>query len=273
MPEGPQCKLTSIRLHTQLSDRPLKDIIIRGGRYKKCGPPSGLPELVQALADRNVRIDRVGGKGKLIYFVLSNGSVILNTLGLSGSWTHTCQKHCDVEFVYSETKRIWFKDQLHYGTLKVTDMKGLASKLSQLGPDIVLGPSELSLELWKTMCEKHRTWQITKLLMSQNKISGIGNYLKAEILYAARIAPECTIEDIPEDALMRLHEQIVGIPNRVLLGKLKRRGSSGRYIMKVYGKKKDPGGNPVTRTKTADGRVSHWAPAIQRRFPSLPLDV
>jgi len=272
MPEGPQCKLTSIRLHTQLSGRLLQNITILGGRYNKCGPPSGLPELVHILQNEKVRIDRIGGKGKLIYFVLSNGNVILNTLGLSGGWTHICQKHCDVEFAYSDTKRIWFKDQLHYGTLKVTNMEGLTSKLSQLGPDIVLGRSELSLDHWRTICAKHKTWQVTKLLMSQNKISGIGNYLKAEILYAARIAPECTIKEIPEDALIRLHEQIVGIPNRVLTGKLRNRGDTGCYVMKVYGKKKDSRGNPVVRTKTADGRVSHWVPAVQQQFWSSSLD-
>lgn len=259
MPEGPECHYTAHRLNKSLQDKRLISIKVLGGRYEKHGPPPGLQELQEALSSQHVTIRGVCAKGKLIYFLLSNHQVILSTLGLKGSWTQKYAKHCDVVIEAVEPSvTFWFKDQLHYGTLNIIALAELPKKLDTLGPDVTLGTE--TLPDWVEMCRKHESWQISKFLMAQNKVSGIGNYLKAEVLYASRICPHSTIGDLSDEQLLDLREQLLTIPVQSYRAK-RRIGPS--CPLKVYNRKTDPLGNIVVKTKTLDGRNSHWVPAIQ----------
>ena len=48
--------------------------------------------------------------------------------------------------------------------------------------------------------KKYLVWA----MMEQKIISGIGNYLKSEILYQSRISPHVLIHDLPDDKLREL---------------------------------------------------------------------
>ena len=258
MPEGPECHYTAYRLNSHLRDRSLERVEIIGGRYKKHGPPEGFLALQEAIKTGDVVIRGVCAKGKLIYFLLSNHQVILSTLGLKGAWCQTFSKHCGIVLETTDPSvTYWFRDQLHFGTFTIIPLDRLPAKLATLGPDVTVGEA---IPDWKGLCRRHPQWEISKFLMSQNKIAGIGNYLKAEVLYAAKICPHAIVDDLTDEQLAALETQLLTIPAASYHSK-RRLGPS--FSLKVYNKHKDPSGNRVIKTKTLDGRNSHWVPAIQ----------
>ena len=187
MPEGPECHIIGNKLHKILSGKKLLSVEILGGRYQKHGNPTGYDEFTET---SEITIEEIKVKGKLIYWKFSNGFYMLNTLGMSGGWRNSKSKHCDVVVNYEKngkSKSIYFKDQRHFGTLKFVQEAGMTKKLKQLGPDVL--SVELTKDKWLSLCKKYGHWTMPKLIMNQGKISGIGNYLKCEVLYMARISP------------------------------------------------------------------------------------
>jgi formamidopyrimidine-DNA glycosylase len=163
-------------------------------------------------------------------------------------------------------KRLWFKDQLHFGTLKLVNATELERKLGELGCDVLVGLGKegaLSPSQWESLCAKRASWTFPKLLMDQKSISGVGNYLKSEILFKARISPHRLISSCGDDELERVYEAVVTIPRWALETKL-RMGLAirGRFNMKIY-RKKIVEGFVVKREKTSDNRTTHWVPELQ----------
>ena len=270
MPEGPECHTIARRLSKLLSGKKLISLTIHGGRYKKHGPPVGFLEFVSRITNETIILN-IEVKGKLLYWSFSNDFVLLNTLGMSGSWRHKSSKHCGFSIDYGNNQNIWFKDQRHFGTLKFIPSTDLDIKLKKIGPDI-LG-RKLTQEYWINLCRKYQNWTLPKLIMNQNKISGVGNYLKCEILYASKISPHRKISQISS-------AQLVGVLKNMLMisrASLKAKGVSIRdynlpdgsdgnfqFKLQVYNRKKDRGGNKVIKEKTDDKRTTHWVPELQK---------
>jgi formamidopyrimidine-DNA glycosylase len=97
--------------------------------------------------------------------------------------------HLNVEFKSSKGS-LFYYDTLSFGTIKV--IKGideLNKKLKTLGPDIMdIGTD---LVVFKTQIKKSKNLEkeIGVVLMDQKTISGIGNYLRSDILYLSKIDP------------------------------------------------------------------------------------
>jgi len=263
MPEGPECHNAAAKLEHLLAGKRLLRVTVHGGRYAKHGNPQGFDMLNQACRDGDIRLEYAGAMGKLIVLFLSNDICILSTLGLSGTWTQSRVKHCDLSMTFDGVKTVWFKDQLHYGTFKVVPRLEAIKKIRSLGPDVTVSDPRATLEWWVSLCKKYSKWNICKLLMDQAKVSGIGNYLKAEILYEAGVRPTSTVGEIPYEGLEAIHRQMLIVPAWHFQAKL---GTKHRRFLKVYNRKKDPLGNKVTKGKTGDGRTSHWVESLQPEY-------
>lgn len=266
MPEGPECHAIAARLGRWLEGRRVKALRVLGGRYMKKAP-AGLSRLrseLEAAGERGLDVTAVGAKGKLMYITLERMgrvSVILSTMGLSGTWTRRRTKHCDI-VLDTDNGPIWFKDQLHYGTLSVTDDVGLDRKLRSLGPDVTRG-DKLSESFWWDFARQHGATSVAEALMKQEWLAGVGNYLKAEILFEAGIAPLSQLDDLPRAKLLDLLHALNEIPRRWYEAKI---GRGPRQKMRVYGKRRCPSGNAVVRTKTPDSRITHWVPERQVEY-------
>jgi len=279
MPEGPEVKVIGTYLNRILSGATLKNIQIHGGRYKTHGVPDGWDFMYSSITQdtADVKIVAVHVKGKLLYWEFSNGWYLLNTLGMSGTWRKTKSKHCDVSFVYAKEEtqhRIYFKDQRHFGTLKFVNSHDLSKKLKKIGPDVLTarGRRDITSEMFQTLCNKYKNWSLAKLLMNQSKISGIGNYLKCEILYASKLSPHRKLKDLNQENIETLIKYCKKIPLKSLASQgvsirdyAAPGGEEGTYqfSLKVYMKKVDPKGNKVITEKTEDKRTTHWVPSIQ----------
>ena len=261
MPEGPECHALTRKLNRRLTGQYIESVQILEGRYLKATPP-GLHALESELDRGPLLVRSVQCKGKLISMDLDK-LIILSTLGLSGSWTWHKGAHCGIALRMQSGQTLWFKDQLHYGTFSVTDRKGYMRKLKQIGPDMVIGQESVDSQQFTKLIRGHPTKTVAELLMSQRLLSGVGNYLKAEILFEARIAPTSQLDDLPLKVIERLRMTILGTCQAWLQSKL---GTGPRRRLKVYGRRFDPNGNKVERSKTQDKRITHWVPQVQIEY-------
>ena len=108
--------------------------------------------------------------------------------------------------------------------------------------------------------------------MNQSHISGIGNYLKSEILYESEISPFRVINSLSIKEIEILYTNIIKIANNsyksggaTIRNYSNINSEEGTYTFqfKVYQMKKDPLGNIVQKIETKDKRTTHWVPEIQ----------
>jgi endonuclease-8 len=274
MPEGPECHVIAWRLGEYCKGQRILSVAVHGGRYRKPNEltNSNIDAFNATLGPTGSAVVRVEAHGKLVYAVLDNGYAMLSTMGLSGSWVASRGTHCDVSLrlrdQHGTEKTIWFRDQLHYGTIKFVTEEELNRKLERLGPDVLRGESGgCTLEWWQKLCKRKSEWTLPKLLLEQSQVAGVGNYLKAEALYQARASPIAKIRAFSEAELGTVWHAVYDVSNRCFAWKAYKaripgHGPVPRFLMKVYNKGVDSHRNKVIKTKTTDGRSTHWVPAV-----------
>ena len=204
--------------------------------------------------------------------MFENDWILLNTMGMSGRWTKTYQKHCHIEIKYNCDCQLWFCDPRRFGTIKILkNRESLNKKLSTLGPDLL--SSEINFKIFDGIMRKNNKKNITKILMNQSIISGCGNYIKSESLYRSRISPHNNVENLDDKTLETLFVEL----RKVMQESYESQGATistyydiddkkGKYKFRflVYGRGYDDYNNKVIKEKTKDGRTSHWVDIIQK---------
>ena len=186
MPEGPEIKVMTLKLQ-KLRNNIIQNIKILGGRYIRHGYPENYLLFKKALP---LKINTVNNKGKFIYFNMENGWYIMFTMGMTGKiLIHDDPiKHDNILF---ETNKgdFYFNDQRNFGTVKFTNNKNeLAKKLDNLGIDFL--SNNISKNEFIQHFQKFNQKQaIGKLLLNQGFVAGVGNYLRSDTLYCAKLSP------------------------------------------------------------------------------------
>jgi len=268
LPEGPEVRSIAIDLSESIAGRYLKSIDILSGRYLK-KKIDGYDKLMEGLP---ARVVGVGTHGKFLYVLMSNGINIWTTLGMTGRWTNRQSKHSRVKFNFTCDSIVYFEDIRNFGTLKfVYGPTRLKERLNKLGPDMLAEDVD-SLKFVNCFRKKDK-WNITKALMNQTVIAGVGNYIKAESLWLAGINPNRKVKDITDGELMLLNEAIKDIMRAsyksggaTFLTHKNFSNEKGDYSSRFlcYNRKQDAEGNRVIKTKTPDGRTTHWSPDKQK---------
>lgn len=264
-PEGPEVRRQAEFLVESLTNAVIETVDLLSGRYAK-KPFSGYAELANKLP---VPVVGGGAHGKFMYLIFGDGSSLHLTLGMTGHWSTECSKHARVRLTTSNGD-LFYADQRNFGTIKWCPSQiGLIAKLKKLGPDIMQTEGEDDF-LLRVRRKNH--WNICKALMDQEVVAGIGNYLKAEVLYAARIDPWSQVGNLSDDELASvfvtarelawLSYNCGGATIRSYRNPDGSRGTASQRFA-VYGQEKSICGNNVTRQKTPDGRTTHWVPAVQ----------
>lgn len=312
MPEAVEVRRFAdmIRKHTQ--SRQITGIDILGGRYKKHGAFEGFTALQDHLP---LVVDEVNTKGKLTYLTLKDISGqhtfwLLATLGLSGGWAYTRHPegphalqnfeipevleyigaktlkewkqrtldHLNVEFKLDDGSALFFFDSLSFGTLKATAIRNiLDKKLKELGPDIL--DESVKLEDFIRQIRKHtlEAKPIGNVLPNQKIISGVGNYLRADALWVAKISPFRKVRDINDSEMADLFHALMSLvygdynyAKGEQLGYLNKTTKLPRYYKRdfwVYRQTSDINGHPVKKEELYEGsqkRSIYWCPIIQR---------
>jgi DNA-formamidopyrimidine glycosylase len=254
MPEAPEVRTIVDNLQKIIEGRDLVRVQIIGGRFTKT-PPRGWEDFKNALGIGPLKIEKVGCKGKFIYWEFEEEWSMWCSLAMTGRWTRSKEKHAAIRFMHimpeSEStalKALYFDDMRHQGSIRfVKGKEFLEKRLSQLGIDMLqMDPDP---EVFKALIQKRPDHQITKVLMDQKRIAGVGNYIKADALYLSKISPYRTAGSLTNSELIALRESIrsVMLTSYSLGGHSIRdytAGGSG-YESPCYGRKTDAHGNTI----------------------------
>lgn len=278
MPEGPEVKNLTIWLNKKFKYKKILDIKIHSGKYKKNLNNFNLNKNLFPLT-----IEKIDCKGKFIYFLFEKtDTVLFVTLGMTGWFVLDNIKHNHIEFNFGKIK-LFFNDFRNFGNIIVSTRKQLNKKLISLGADI-LNPNDNFKLFQERIYRKRDDTFIATALLDQKVSSGVGNYIRAEALYIAKISPYRKIKNISNRELKKLWNLLkqigyfyynenlgrkLGIINDkyILVNKFKKSGPSkykpedGKFL--VYRQDIDPKGNKVTHEKI-NNRTIHYVKKLQK---------
>lgn len=277
MPEIPEVTLMVKTIRNVMSGKKLSNITVIGGRYIKTGL-NNLTELKQHLP---LNILSVNVKGKFCWIELEGNWFISLTFGLTGAIyyepTDEVLKHLHVKFENTDGQSFYFGDQRRFGTITIDNNRiSLDKKLNKLGPDMLSGKpitDDQFLQIFRR--PKFNSKNICVVLMGQEAISGVGNYIKAEVLYECHISPWAIVSDIDDQTLIKLHHAIRNIAKLAFeiheATLYKYTGTHNetkpfKNMLKVYGKLDDPYGNHVTNIPynfSPDKRTTYYVQRVQ----------
>lgn len=306
MPEGPEVIITVQYLKSELLDKYISSYNILSGRYKRFEIKGN--EYFKTR--KKYKITDINSKGKFIWFTLeeiktNNVVYMTSTLGMSGIWGFEKSKSTRLTFNIIDTPKItkktnkyklYFTDQRNFGELRFyNDMDELQKRLDKLAPDILKDSlsTEDIVDLIDNLIDNRRmNKNLVKILMNQKAlVSGIGNYLVAEILYHAKLDPHRDLEDLTNNEkkklayAMRYISKLSYYYNKTgyminFMGfmddhtdKIDKRIfpnyhpdiklNDKEFEFKVYNQDFDPKGNEVQTDSIVKGRKIHWVPAVQ----------
>jgi len=233
-----------------------------------------------AAALRRVEGGRVIGlsrKGKFLLFHISNGSMLVFHLRMTGKLVlvpsaNPLSRRDRLRLDFSEWDwALSFEDTRRFGSLDILDgLDSGSGLLGELGPDALL----IDLVDFRALLAGSRR-PIKALLLDQRVIAGLGNIYVDESLHRAGIHPRIPAADLAPDQTRRLH----GAMRRILRKAIACRGSS---VSDYRDANNRPGsfqkhhlvyqrsGEPCTTCGAAiehirvGGRGTHVCPACQR---------
>lgn len=186
------------------------------------------------------------------------------------------QKHCRVQFFFSEGRELRFVDQRTFGQVWYVPPdrtpEEIIPTLKLLGVEPL---SEAFTVEYLVERLRDRKRPIKNLLLDQTIVAGIGNIYADESLFLSGIRPETLSAHLQPDQIAKLHQAIV----RVLQDSIGAGGTTfsdfrdvsginGNYggIAWVYDRKGEPCrecDTPIERIKMA-GRSAHYCPNCQQ---------
>lgn len=226
-----------------------------------------------------IKLNRIYSRGKVIIFEFEKDVYIVSNLGY-GKWLLEPHDHSGFVLTFEKDKKsqsLYFDDARHFGHINIyLSKKEFETKMKKTGMDILralIDKNDKELEkVWiEAFSNKRKAKkEVARFLLDQDKFSGIGNYLRAEILYDAKISPFRTLESLSKEDVLTLYESTKKIiliafesGGHTLSTYTDPLGAIGRYKPKVYKRIEDEHKNKVSRDLTSDGRAIYWVPNLQ----------
>jgi len=211
MPEGPEIRRAADQISAVLVSQPLVQVFFAEEHFPE------LARCTKALVGQ--RVLRIDTHGKAMLTRLDGGQTIYSHNQLYGRW-RICKRG-----VLPDTRRS-LRLALH--TAKHSALLYSASEIELLGADELtqhpflsrLGPDVLDKQLnWRTLRDRvisseFKRRSLAALYLDQHYLAGIGNYLRSEILFAARLNPWHKPSELAQSELSRLSRQTLAIARR-----------------------------------------------------------
>jgi formamidopyrimidine-DNA glycosylase len=298
MPEVIEIRKYADFLKEKIKNKYLNELNILKGRYIK--KPFDLFNIKNILP---LKIIDIKTKGKFLYFLLENDNYFYSTLGLMGGWVYYSKDKDSYKFpllidYISENKldnykktalnnlnielkiddgALYYYDTLSFGTFKIVKNKDeLIKKLKSIGPDIMEEDTIFDLFKEKILKRNNLDKYIGNVLIDQKSISGIGNYLRADILWLSKISPFRKVKDLSNIDLELIYKN-----SKLLtwgeydynkgkdLGYIDKNDKLPKDFQRIffaYGSEYDINGNKIITDKLYEGsqkRTIYWVPEIQ----------
>ena len=282
MPEGPEIKYLSEFCKNKLKGCEL--INIKSNTHTEINVPN------------KSKVIDVISKGKLLVIVLKDYYFHIH-FGLTGLLVFDNPEYPRYEIEFKqldEEKSIvaYIDDSRKLSKLKFLNKNEHDKEFTKLGIDILT--EDFTLKYFRECCESVKK-KIVAFLLEQDKFCGIGNYIKNESLYIAKINPYRTVNDLSDDEIEALYNSILFCAysntkdyleqNKKIINKKDKKDKSDEsdesdelnkfikllnsietqtpYVYKVYQQKKDPDNNIVTNCEIA-GRKTFYVKDVQK---------
>ena len=216
-----------------------------------------------------LEVESIETHGKLLMWNLVGGWHIFCRAAMSGRWSQEKEKHNHICFSFSNGTQLFFNDARNFGTIKFGQAPEKTSILATLGIDVLREPARRD-RLHLPGKERRKT--IGGVLLDQSVFSGVGNYLRAEILYAAHVSPLRPLNSLSNEDWDRICEKTEevtklsyhngGATIRTYQNLTGERGKFQERFL-VYGRKTDPEGRPIQKQQDETGRSIWWCPSVQ----------
>lgn len=140
--------------------------------------------------------------------------------------------------------------------------------LAKLGPDVIDRATTVRHMRRQLATARFGRKPLADLLLDQGFAAGMGNYLRSEVLHAARIAPTRTPDSLEPDETTALAKALLAVPRasyRVQSKTDSRYASAGLEFM-VFDREGEPcprDGTPIEQVRLTARRL-YWCPTCQR---------
>lgn len=261
MPEGVEVRLFTEEINKKFSGCMMKEVKVLGGKYSRQVEIKGLSKFLKALP---LQVVSISNKGKFCWIQFEKGWSLWVTFGLTGMFRFECEDHCNVYFNMGKSGHFYYKDMRNFGTLKVCQCEDeLKKKLNSLGID-PLEDKVTGHYLMERVSKMRSDPEIGKVMIEkQSFVAGIGNYMRADILYFAGISPFRKVKDISKTEWDKIAQEC----NRIFKKSynIQKRNGLHTYPFAIYGRKHDDKGRKVVSDKLGAGdRTIWWVPEIQK---------
>lgn len=252
MPESPEVREYYNFIKSSLLNKTVTNIKILSGKYEKT-PPENWNCLEKRLSDKNKVIDIVV-KGKTIFIEIrcNDKSIWLSfTHGMTGYWDTEKIKHSRILFSIENNLEIYYNDTRNFGKMNIYVNKiDYINAISHLGPDVL--DENLTYDQFYSRINNKPRSKIGAVLLDQKLIAGIGNYMRCDILWYAKLHYTRTIGSLTEKERLDLYNAV-----KVLTFHYLNRNEDEDDYCLIYYKDHDTYGNNVNRTKWL-GRTIHY---------------
>ena len=259
MPERIEVQIMVEKLNQCYKGKILKQINFCSGRYITHSLPKNYKVFNKALP---LKIKNFNVKGKFIWITFDKSDwIIFITLGLTGHFKYNedgkyCRYRCEMQ-----NGKFCMDDMRNFGTISFVEGKDvLEKKLKSIGPDVF--NKQFTLSVFKNIIENQKPDKLLGIfLLEQKHLAGIGNYLRCDILYTARLSPFRTIKSLTITDIGRLYRSIKKIIKESYRQQLKK--GLHEYNFLVYKRKITLKKEPVAHEKIGSRNI-YWVPRVQK---------
>lgn len=267
MPEGPEIRRAADKLVEAVVGKPLTTVWFAFPQLK---------HYQDALT--GCRIDAMETRGKALLTHFSNGLTMYSHNQLYGVWKvvapgETPDTKRDLRVRLETDDRAILLFSASDITLGPREEIAQHPFLQRVGPDVLDMTLTEAQVKERLLSPAFRRRQFGGLLLDQRFLAGLGNYLRAEILWQAALAPEHKAADLDDDALERLASALLAVPrlSYATRGTMdEEEGDSGHhgatFQFRVFHRAGEPCercGQMVVRTMLSS-RPFYWCPGCQR---------
>ena len=184
MPEGPEVRRAGDKISRALVD---KDIVESEFYYERI---KNKEELI-----KNINIKEITTRGKSLLIRFENGWTMYSHNQLYGKWSVNLNT---TKIISTRALRVLFKTKKHTVRLwSATDIDLLPTSeehehsfLKKIGPDVLDQSCCYDLIEERLTSTRFHKKKASTLMLDQTVFAGLGNYLRSEILFDAKIHPD-----------------------------------------------------------------------------------
>lgn len=142
--------------------------------------------------------------------ILFETFAIISALNMEGRWLLTKDKDTSISVHFSDNTTLYFKDIDKRANISIINYDSAAFEhiFSDVGYDIQ--SDDVTYEYFNEAITKKKflNKKLYDVLLDQSCVSGIGNYLRCEIIYHAKIRYDIKISEMTNEELFRLFNSI-----------------------------------------------------------------